>query len=658
MSHTNSSMTNLLPTIARNCLLVGAVILFATSTSRAAEDLQALEERALLAAVERVSPSVVSIETVGGIERLGSVMLNTGPTTGLVISADGYIISSAYGFVQKPTSILIGFSDGTRAPAKLVATDRSCMLALLKTDVDERLKVPKLSPEKDWRVGQWAIAVGRTFEGRQTNMSVGIVSALGRVWGKAVQTDAKVSPSNYGGPLVDIRGRVMGVLVPLSPDKTGEMAGVEWYDSGIGFAVPLERVFKVLPRLREGHDLLPGLLGVSLKAEDLYAETPTITSARPNSPAYQAGLRAGDKIVAIDGHKIERMVQLTREIQGHYAGDKVRVSVTRGEERLERELELASKIDPYRRPFLGILPGHDTSFDPGVVVRYVYPKSPADDSGIMIGDRLVEFEGQPLVDRDALAERVALSRADKPVRIEIARGDEKLKFTVKLGTEPTDVPKDLPLEKRAVKPPAGDRPPVGQLPLKVGEFSNTGVVYVPETYDPEVGYGLIVWLHGPDGFEDEKLIADWQFFCLSRGFILLAPKAAQKASWTAGEKEFVSQAISQIRDRYNIDPLRIATVGRRSGGALAYLLAFEDRETIRGLAAIQSRLPTKPQENDPEHRLAFYLVMDKEMAEQPAVKLLREAEYPVTLQEADDSPELSDGQKAELWNWLDTLDKI
>jgi serine protease Do len=183
-------------------------------------------------------------------------------------------------------------------------------------------------------------------------------------------------------------------------------------------------------------------------------------------------------------------------------------------------------------------------------------------------------------------------------------------------------------------------------------------VYVPENYDPDAGYGLVVWLHGPDGFEDEKLVAHWQAFCRDRGFILLAPKAAQKAAWTAGEMEFVSQAIAQVRDQYSVDALRIATVGRRSGGALAYVLAFEDRDVVRGVAAIQSRLPMKPQENSPEHRLAFYLLMDKEMAEQPALKLLREAEYPVTLQDIDDSPELSDGEQAALWTWLDTLDRI
>ena len=92
------------------------------------------------------------------------------------------------------------------------------------------------------RVGQWAIAVGRTFESDRTNMAVGILSALDRIWGKAIQTDAAVSPNNYGGPLVDIQGRVLGVLVPLSPEATDEVAGVDWYDSGIGFAIPAEHI--------------------------------------------------------------------------------------------------------------------------------------------------------------------------------------------------------------------------------------------------------------------------------------------------------------------------------------------------------------------------------------------------------------------------------
>ena len=116
------------------------------------------------------------------------------------------------------------------------------------------------------------------------NLAVGILSALDRIWGKAIQTDAAVSPNNYGGPLVDIRGRVLGVLVPLSPEADDEMAGVEWYDSGIGFAVPLEHIQKVLPRLKKGEDLYPGLAGISLKGPNLYTGEPMIAACRRNAP--------------------------------------------------------------------------------------------------------------------------------------------------------------------------------------------------------------------------------------------------------------------------------------------------------------------------------------------------------------------------------------
>ena len=232
-----------------------------------------------------MAPAVVRIETVGGLERVGQVLFGAGPTTGLVVDPAGYIISSAFNFVNKPTSILVRLPDGVRRPAKLVATDHSRMLVLLKIDVEKPLPVvPRSRPRSEMRVGQWAIAVGRTFEGQRPNMAVGILSALDRVWGKAIQTDAAVSPNNYGGPLVDIRGRVLGVLVPLSPEAADEMAGVEWYDSGIGFAIPMEQIEKVLPRLKKGEDLYPGRAGLSLKGPNLYTGEPIIAACRANAP--------------------------------------------------------------------------------------------------------------------------------------------------------------------------------------------------------------------------------------------------------------------------------------------------------------------------------------------------------------------------------------
>ena len=110
------------------------------------------------------------------------------------------------------------------------------MLTLLKIEADGLTPLEAV-PKEEIFVGQWSIALGRTYENSFPNISVGIISAVGRIWGRAVQTDAKVSPVNYGGPLVDVTGRCLGILVPLQPDDTGETAGVDWYDGGIGFAI-------------------------------------------------------------------------------------------------------------------------------------------------------------------------------------------------------------------------------------------------------------------------------------------------------------------------------------------------------------------------------------------------------------------------------------
>ena len=126
------------------------------------------------------------------------------------------IVSSAFNFIQKPDSILVTLADGTRLPARLVATDHSRMLVLLSVHRHCRLTVAEAVPPEEMRVGGNGPSPWAARSAADTpNVSVGIVSALDRVWGRAIQTDAKISPTNYGGPLVDISGRVLGVLVPL-----------------------------------------------------------------------------------------------------------------------------------------------------------------------------------------------------------------------------------------------------------------------------------------------------------------------------------------------------------------------------------------------------------------------------------------------------------
>src|SRR5262249_54146045 len=331
----------------------------------------------------------------------GMFRKGAGPTTGLVVAADGYIISSAFNFANKPSAIFVAVpGHKERHVAKIVATDNTRMLTLLKIDA-KGLPVPVAAPKKEFRVGQWSMALGRAWAGLDTPPSVaaGIVSALGRIWGKAIQTDAKVSPLNYGGPLVDLQGRVMGVLVPASPRGQDETAGVEWYDSGIGFAIPLEDINAVLPKLKEGQDLKKGLLGIYLKSTDIYSAVPEIASVGPDSAAARAGIKPGDIITELNGQPVVRQAQILHILGEKYEGDTVTVKVKRGkEEKTFANIKLAGTLSAFIHSFLGVVPVRD---DPelGEEVRYVFPKSPAEAAGLKPGDRIMKIgvANSPLV---------------------------------------------------------------------------------------------------------------------------------------------------------------------------------------------------------------------------------------------------------------------
>src|SRR5207237_6201185 len=157
------------------------------------------------------------------------------------------------------------------------------------------------------------------------------------------------------------------------------------------------------------NDQHPAWTGVISRAGNPFADPAVIAAVRPNSPAYKAGLKTGDKIVEVNGREIVREIQVREFLGPFYAGDKVKVVVLRDKERIEREIELIDKLEPYARPFLGILPlriasdptkkagpakkADDKKADdknepekkdakPGVVVRYTYRNSPADGAGI------------------------------------------------------------------------------------------------------------------------------------------------------------------------------------------------------------------------------------------------------------------------------------
>ena len=658
-----------------NCLAKPLVLLaltvplaFTVQALRAQENLEALEEQAMRQAVLEVAPSVVRIETLGGLEQVQGRLTGTGPTTGLIVSEDGYVISSAFNFVSKPASILITLPGGKRAPAQVVARDHSRMLVLLKVESTQPLPVPTLVPRDEMVVGQWALAVGRIYPGDFPNMSAGILSAINRVWGKAIQTDAKISPSNYGGPLIDIRGRVFGVLVPLSPQGQDEMAGTEWYDSGIGFAIPLADILPRLPKMKQGEDLFPGLMGVSLKGTDIYSLPATIAACPAKSPARTAGIEVGDTIVEIDGAPIERQSQLKHALGRHYAGDTISVAVVRGDakERIEATLELAKELDPYDQPFLGILPMRHSEPDAaGVVVRHVYEQSPAAQSGLQAGDKLIGVGDTDVSDADSLRETIAGYEPGQTVLVRYARDEQPNSSSVILGRLPTDIPASVPAATDALATSDAARPPVGVVDIAVPESANKCIALVPDNYDAQLPHSLLVWLHAPGKFDQQQLVDRWTARCKSEHLILLAPQSSDPQRWTPTEAEFIRKTMDDAVNRYAIDASRVVVHGDQAGGAMAYLVALGNRDLVRGVAAVNAGLPRRASRpaTDPEQRLAILSYKDEDAKTASQIeageKALAELKFPVTTRTLGKGNRyLDDDQLAELLRWIDSLDRI
>jgi len=474
---------------------VGLLPLALQSTARAS-DLEDLQDQAVKAAVLKVAPTVVQIETSGGIEnigRTGKMRKGTGPTTGVVVAADGYIITSSFNFADKPSAIFVSVPNvKERFVGEVVATDKTRMLTLLKLkNFNGALPLPVAAPKADLQVGQTALALGRTLSTnveQPPSVSAGIVSALNRIWGKAIQTDAKVSPVNYGGPLVDLMGRVQGILVPASPQAADETSGTEWYDSGIGFAIPLEDIFAVLPKLKQGKELKKGVLGVTWSSNDAYGVVPTVGTVQPGSAAAKAGLQPGDVIKEFNGKPIHNSAQCRHLIEGLYEEDTVNLKILRDKKEITLPpISLGSLVSAFGRAFLGILPMRDDSTS-GVGVRYVYPNSPADKAGIKAGDRITKV-GPPLpkaagaagaggkkpkkpqmksvANRDKLMKELESLPPGAEMRFEVKRkdGDKKDTLTIKLEEMPDVVPDKLPpgvivpKDSDGVKDPAPKKKP-------------------------------------------------------------------------------------------------------------------------------------------------------------------------------------------------------
>jgi serine protease Do len=328
-----------------NCLFVPIALLALSAVGQSQDTLAQLRatEQIVAAVAEQAAPWMVTIETVGSVEpavpttRPPEPGLHppAGPSTGVIVSADGWIITSSYSFVRTPAVVTVRLADGRRfvaqrqAGGRLFAQDSIRMLAAIKIDAQD-LPTPEWAQTDAARVGQWVIALGLGHGGARPAVSVGIISALDRHAGLAMQTDALISPANYGGPVLDLNGRVLGISVPMG-HSPGELAGVELYDSGVGFCITADQVRYALDRLARGEDIEPGRIGAWMGPAD---EGLRIIAVADPSPARSADVRVGDIVR-----------HLRRLLRPRAAGEHILLTIQRGDDRLSVPLQLARIAD-------------------------------------------------------------------------------------------------------------------------------------------------------------------------------------------------------------------------------------------------------------------------------------------------------------------------
>ncbi len=624
--------------------MIGILVCMATSlslTAQVAVELPA--QSAIRNAMAKVNQSIVQIETIGGRDSVGGMRVTNQPRTGVVVGSEGWVITASFNLAHEPTTIFVRAPNEQRLPASVVSIDHSRKLTLLKIEPGQPLMEPVLIRRNQLAVGQAAIAVGRSLDWQNPNVSIGIISALRRIWDRAIQTDAAVSPHNFGGPLVDLNGRVMGILVPMSPQGDEVSDGTDWYDSGIGFAVPLEPA--VLQQMLAGKSLWRGQLGVTFKEEAGYASRPIIAACSGNSPAARSGLQKGDEIRQVDGLPTSLVNQVRHAIGARYAGEEIAISYLRNNEMMNTTVVLAKKIEPWRHAMLGLLA--ESTAD-GLTIGHVFSTGPAAIAGIKVGDRLIGINGNPIASQKDLESELMNLAVGSRISVAVLRGEKQQRIDLSLVA--------LSAERKdgvTWKAAGGSE----LISLKVAESPNVCHGYFPQSETPSA---MLMWLGEPGESDAEATLATWKAWCDKTNTALLIPQSLDEKRWNRDELEFLNKVAAEARQQFNVDAFRLAVGGQSTGGTMASLVAMSQRSTWRGLVLVNSSASTSvaQYQSEPKQR-QMVLIVDASAKAKTAQQLERwrkhfqEQMMPVVLLKTDpsDVPEI-------VTQWLSQLSRF
>ncbi len=416
-----------------------------------AEDRQSSNRRTpVVAAVEKVRGAVVNVSAeevvrirVGprgngmadlfdeffGHARTRKGYAVTSLGSGVIVSPDGYVLTNNH-VVERGARLRVGLLDGRELLAKVVGTDPSSDLAVLKLQAKERLPFVPVGRSDDLMIGETVIAIGNPF-GLAHTVTTGVVSAVHRNFKSGdrtlfdfVQTDASINPGNSGGPLLDIDGRLVGINTAIIGERS----------AGIGFAIPIDRARRVAEDLVAHGEVREGYLGIAV--DDLPAKEGaalgttggvTVTGVDPGSPGERSGIRRGDAIEAVDGSPAPTAEEFRFRVRDLAIGATARIEVARGRSR-ETVSVTAVEMGPARIEGLvqrrvGIQVGEERAADGSVViVRKVVHGTPAAQAGLQPGDLVREVNSAEVSSVEEFRRAAARARRSGQLVLLVQRG--------------------------------------------------------------------------------------------------------------------------------------------------------------------------------------------------------------------------------------------
>ncbi|HYQ81038.1 MAG TPA: trypsin-like peptidase domain-containing protein, partial [Anaeromyxobacteraceae bacterium] len=337
--------------------------------------------------------------------------------SGVIVSPEGYALTNAH-VVERGARFRVGLLDGRELPAKVVGTDPSTDIAVLKVEAPDRL--PFLAPghSDDLLIGETVVAIGNPF-GLAHTVTTGVVSAVrrnvdsgDRALFDVIQTDASINPGNSGGPLLNIQGQLIGINTAILGERS----------AGIGFAVPIDRAVRVAEDLVRHGEVREAWIGMAVAdraapGSDVINDRRVrvaVTEVEPGSPAQAAGVRPGDVVESVDGQPVGSAAEYRFRVRDVPVGGQARLGLTRDKARLSVSVKAVEaspeRVDALVKRRTGLdLAEQGAGARRTVTVRSVRRGSPAGAMGVEAGDLVREVNSREV---SALAEfRRAAQRA-------------------------------------------------------------------------------------------------------------------------------------------------------------------------------------------------------------------------------------------------------